>query len=234
MDHSEATKQMAVERYLLDELLPQERDDFEEHMFDCTECAMDVRAADAFVEGAKLQLPGFPTAVPAPGLEGAAEQAGKRRRGFFHRIFVWQPAFAVPVFASLLGLIAYQNLATIPHLRDAAAPRVAPWSPLHLGARAVGPVVLQADRKQGAVILIQLPESATYPSYALDFYDANARLVWSGTVTAPGPESEGTLSLVLPAANLHAGSSTLAITGISPQGVRTEVDRRVLDVHFDQ
>lgn len=234
MDHSEATKRMAVERYLLDELVPQERDAFEEHLFECTECAMDVRAADAFVEGAKLQLPGFPTAPPVPDLSVAEQQAGKKRRGFFSRIFAWEPVFAVPAFAALLGLIAYQNVATIPQLREAAAPRVAPWSPLHLGARAVGPVVLQADRKQGAVILIRLPESVVYPSYVVDFYDGNARLVWSGTVAAPGPESEGMLSLVLPAAHLHAGSSTLAITGISPQGVRTEVDRRVLDVHFDQ
>jgi hypothetical protein len=163
-----------------------------------------------------------------------AELKQIKSRGFFSLIFSWGPAFAVPAFASLLGLIAYQNLSTIPHLREEAAPRIAPWTPLHLGARGSGPVSVEADRKQGAVVLIQLPQSATYPSYILDFYDAQAHLVWSRPVAAPGPASEDTLSLVIPATDLQSGSSTLAISGISPQGGRTEIDRRVLDVHFDQ
>jgi anti-sigma factor RsiW len=227
MDHCDATNRMAVERYLLDELEPLEREAFEEHLFNCPVCAMDLRAADAFVEQAKQQLPGFPTS-------SSAELKENKRRGFFSLILSLGPAFAIPAFASLLGLIAYQNLATIPHLREAAAPRVAPWSPLHLGARGAGPVSVEADRKQGAVVLIQLPQSAAYPSYILDFYDAQAHLVWSRPVAAPGPASEGTLSLVIPATGLQAGSSTLAISGVSPQGGRTEIDRRVLDVHFDQ
>jgi len=234
MDHSEATKRMAVERYLLDELEPQDREAFEEHMFNCTECAMDVRAADAFVEGARQQLPGFPATAPAPASPFPPRTGAKKHRGFFLRIFSWGPAFAIPAFASLLGLIAYQNLATIPRLRTAAEPRIAPWSPVHLGARGIGPILVQADRDQGAVVLIQLPQSVDYPTYILDLYDANARLLWSRTVPAPGPGSEGTLSLVIPSAGIMPGASTLAVSGISPQGGRKEIDRRVLDVHFDQ
>ncbi len=59
MEHNEAVQQMAVERYLLDELTPELREAFEEHVFDCQECTLDLRAGVAFVEEAKVQLPGL-------------------------------------------------------------------------------------------------------------------------------------------------------------------------------
>jgi Putative zinc-finger len=37
MDHHQATQLTAVEKYLLDELPPELRDEFEEHYFDCQE-----------------------------------------------------------------------------------------------------------------------------------------------------------------------------------------------------
>ena len=57
MNHSEAVEQMASERYLLNELTPDARDAFEEHVFDCPECALDLRAGTLFVHEAKVQLP---------------------------------------------------------------------------------------------------------------------------------------------------------------------------------
>jgi len=66
MDHSEAVEQMAAERYLLDELTPDAREAFEAHLFDCPDCALDLRAGAAFVEEAKVQLPGLTAAAPAP------------------------------------------------------------------------------------------------------------------------------------------------------------------------
>ncbi len=38
MDHNQVTQLMAVEKYLLGELTPTARDEFEEHVFDCQEC----------------------------------------------------------------------------------------------------------------------------------------------------------------------------------------------------
>jgi hypothetical protein len=43
MDHNEAKTTQATERYLLDEMEIPERDAFEEHFFDCIECAADVK-----------------------------------------------------------------------------------------------------------------------------------------------------------------------------------------------
>ena len=44
MDHTQAISEKMTEKYLLDELTPQLRENFEEHFFDCLECARDVKA----------------------------------------------------------------------------------------------------------------------------------------------------------------------------------------------
>jgi hypothetical protein len=45
MGHDEAVRILATEKYLLGELSPELRDQFEEHLFDCQRCAFDLRAA---------------------------------------------------------------------------------------------------------------------------------------------------------------------------------------------
>jgi anti-sigma factor RsiW len=230
MDHTEAVKEMATERYLLNELTPEVRDAFEEHMFDCQECATDVRAGALFLDEAKAQLPQI--------TEPAARKAPERER-VTHKKPWWtfwtMPSFAAPAFAALLGVIAYQNLALIPGLRTAAAePRLVPWASIHAGTRGGAPTPVPAERGQGAVVLIDLPAQPSYASYAYDLYDPQGKQFWSHTTSATTQNDGGseTLSLVIPGSGLKEGSYTLNLYGISPQGVRTSIGRRVLDVHF--
>jgi hypothetical protein len=239
MDHSEAVRDMATERYLLDELTPELRDAFEEHMFECQECALDVRAAAAFLTETKAQLPQITSAEEAPRLVKPVRPEAKKPWWS-----IWtMPAFAAPAFAALLAVIAYQNLATIPALRTAATePRLLPWASLHVGTRGVEPTVVHADRKQGAVVLIELPQPAGYAAYGFDLYDPQGKRVWTQTLPVISQNnSEGqnngaaqTVSLLIPGAGLQQGAYTLNISGISPQGARTEIGRRSLDVHFDE
>lgn len=56
MNHETAIKIQAAERYVLDEFLPEERTDFEEHYFACAECADDVRAASILAANAKVVI----------------------------------------------------------------------------------------------------------------------------------------------------------------------------------
>ena len=53
MDHNEALRLQAAEKYVLGELPPPLRDEFEEHFFDCQECAQDVIAVAGFVDNAR-------------------------------------------------------------------------------------------------------------------------------------------------------------------------------------
>jgi anti-sigma factor RsiW len=239
MNHDEAVEDMATQRYLLDELSAGEKDSFEEHMFDCQECAMDVRAAMAFLNEAKAQLPQM-TAATAEAKEPVAALHGEEREPktpWWSRraIPVLRPALTMPAFAVLLGVIAYQNFSTIPSLRSAATqPRIVPWNSLRIETRGGESIVVQADRRQGAVVLIVVSQQPAYASYVVDLYDLQGRRFWTQTVIAAGDNNGGaeTLSLLIPGGGLHQGQYTLNLAGISPQGARTELGRRVLDVHF--
>jgi len=57
MDHNEALRVHAVEKYVLGELPPPLRDKFEGHFFDCQECALDVTATAEFVDNARAVVP---------------------------------------------------------------------------------------------------------------------------------------------------------------------------------
>ena len=43
MNHEEAIRIMGTEQYLLNDLSPELREKFEEHFFECPECAADLR-----------------------------------------------------------------------------------------------------------------------------------------------------------------------------------------------
>ena len=233
MEHSEALQQMAAERYLLDELTPDAREAFEEHLFDCPECALDLRAGVAFVEEAKAQLPKLPGTMPAPVPVRSREP--KAERGWWQSWF--QPAFAAPVFASLLLVIGYQNLVTYPGLRAAAnQPRLLPWTPLH-GATRGAHLAITADRQHGVALPVDLPQPPSigaYLSYSFGLNDPQGKLVWTGAVAAPSDEaSDGQrISLVIPGAMLSNGTYTVTITGVAAQGERTRIDQYAFDLHL--
>jgi hypothetical protein len=231
MEHSEAIEQMAAERYLLNELTPEARDAFEEHAFDCPECALDLRAGAAFVAEAKVQLPELATHSPAPNLPFPVQSHLKKRNWSFW----WQPSFAVPAFAVLLGVIAFQNLATIPALRTTADElRILRSTAIHTGMRGSAHITVPADRTQGLALSIELPQTPAYASYAFELYDPSGKKIWSRAVTNSNQDSgdDGTISLIIPGHGLQAGSYTLNTLGLTPQGGPTEIDRHVLDVQF--
>ena len=85
MEHTEAVETLACERYLLDELTPEDREAFEEHYFGCAECAADVKAEAAIVSGVR------------------ARKVRRQPR----RWATWSSAAAAAVLAVIVG---YQNL----------------------------------------------------------------------------------------------------------------------------
>jgi len=104
MDHNEAIQLQAAVKYVLGELSPVQREEYEEHYFDCAECAVDLKALATFADTTREVLRQEKSAQ----LVAAAAPASA---GWFR----WfQPIVAVPAFAALLLIIAYQNTVTIP------------------------------------------------------------------------------------------------------------------------
>jgi hypothetical protein len=234
MNHSEALQQMAAERYLLNELTPEARDAFEAHLFDCPECALDLRAGAAFVEEARAQLPGLPREVQTPVPSSFRKFKVKREW--------WQgwlrPAFAASVFATLLLVIGYQNLVTFPALRASAdQPRLLPWAPLHGATRGGAHLAVTADRRHGVALPVDLPSQPSmgaFASYSFDLYNPQGKLAWTGVSSALADEAGESqrLSLVIPGGMLESGAYTVAVSGIAAHGERTELDQYVFDLQI--
>lgn len=229
MTHSEAVQQMAAERYLLDELAPDVRDAFEEHMFDCQECALDVRSGSMFVEEVKVQLPALAAGSPAEGVR----QAASKRAEWFSWV---RPAFAVPVFAALLLLVGYQNLVTIPGLHtEADQPRIVANAPLYGATRGGEHTAISADRAHGISLPVDIPVdtgTTNYSSYAFDLVDPQGKRVWSGSVNASWQQagSDRQLSVVIPGSMLQTGTYSLAVFGVAANSSRTELERQAFDL----
>ena len=212
MDHSEAIRISAAERYLLDELTPELRDDFEEHFFGCVECANDVTAAATFLESAKQEL-----RKPVP--VGAARGAVERPKPQSRRWSTWlRPAFLVPALAVLLAVVGYQNLVTYPKLRQQAAlsntVEVLPSISLINTATRGGEVpVINTASGQPFLVFLDIPATEHFSGYLCQLYSPAGKPQWTFEVN--GEQSKDTLSLRIPSQGLPSGQYTLVVHGLS-------------------
>lgn len=230
MDHNEAVRQKATERYLLDELGPDVRDQFEEHLFDCQDCALDVRAAAMFVEQSKVVLGESTAVLPVRKPAVAPAKPGRLERGWFS----WfRPAFAVPVLALLLAVIGYQNFVTYPNLMQAAnQPQVGPWASVNVSTRGTAATVIQTRAGEGFSLLVNLPPEDGFASYTADLYNPAQKLEWSGAIsTATATEGR---QIYIPGRNREPGTYTLVVHGITAAGESREVSRHPIDLQIQK
>jgi hypothetical protein len=214
MDHEEVVRQKMTEQYLLEELDPKQREEFEEHFFDCGICALDVRAASMFVEQSKAVLGEEQKKAEASGAIGS--QAGW---------FAWlRPAFAVPAFALLLLVIGYQNLVTYPRLQEALNnPQLLPSISLNMRTRGAETQVGEASRTGSFLLVVNIPPDSSYLSYIAELYDAAGNREWSLTIPASSVQDQWPIEVR--AAKRDAGTYTLALRGITAAGENREVAR---------
>jgi hypothetical protein len=223
MDHDEAVRLKITERYLLDELDSEQREQFEEHFFDCQECALDVRAGAMFVEQAKAALAEKPVTAPKP-------EAGKSRAGWL----TWlRPAFAVPVMAVLLAVIAYQNLVQIPNQQQAANQMQAlPHASINISTRGGSAQHVTTKPGQGFLLQLSIPPDPSYTSYILELYNPAGRLQWS--LTIPASPSDDFYPITIPGAGLQQGTYKLAVSGITATGQSTKLDSSTLELQIQK
>jgi Putative zinc-finger len=222
MDHSESIRLMAAEKYLLGELTPESREQFEEHFFDCQECALDVRAGAALVEHSKVVL-SVPVAVPA-----RVSAAVSAKPGWLARL---RPAFALPVLAALLAVIGYQNLVTYPQLKLAAnSPQILPWASINVSTRGTSTFQISPRAGQGFHLLVNIPPDSSYTSYTFDLSSPSKRLEWSRTI--PAASSDEAQSIYVPGANQEKGIYTLVVRGSTADGKSSDLGRYSIEVQI--
>jgi Putative zinc-finger len=216
MDHNEAIQLQAAVKYVLGELSPVQREEYEEHYFDCSECAIDLKAMAAFADTAREVLREERACSLAKDLAPA--------RGGWLRWF--QPMTAVPVFAALLLLIVgYQNAVTIPHLKNTASRAVAeiygqtiliqPSDTRRGNEAPANEAPFEVRANEGFLLQLDFIPSATFPSYLCQLQDESGRVLQQ--VAVLGEKAKQELHVPVPAGLLqHPGKYSLVFLGADP------------------
>jgi hypothetical protein len=205
MEHSEAIQLMAAEKYLLDELPADVRDEFEEHLFGCHECAMDMRTASVFLEQGK--------AVLAEPEVATVREKEKSRPG----LFAWlRPAFAIPAMAVILAVVGYQNLQLT---RALSKPQLLPATTVNLLTYGTNATPLVVHRGEGFLLNVIAPPDHRYPAYEADLRSP-AGGVESVAISA---SADDTWPIRFPGADRQSGTYRIVVHGVTAGGQNVEV-----------
>jgi hypothetical protein len=221
MDHADAVRLKATERYLLSELDPAQLDQFEEHLFDCLECALDVRTAAMFLEQSKNVLAHSPQPVPV-------KLPAPTRKEWF----AWlRPAYALPAMAALLVVIGYQNLVVYPGMRQATSvPYLFPSASINVATRSAANPLVNSKPGEPFVLLLNVPTENRFSSYIADLYDPAGHIKWSIPISAE--TANDTVPMRIPGQR-EAGVYALAIRGIPQAGDNaSEIGRQPFELRL--
>jgi hypothetical protein len=230
MNHSEAVQLEAAERYLLGELPPGVREQFEDHFFGCLECAQDVRAGAAFVDGARDILSSEKDHAPArvPSKESS--------RGWWTSLF--RPAVLVPVMALLIIFAAYQNIVVIPGLSKAASESSDPqtlqsFSLVTANSRAGGSLSITAAPNKPFTLFVDIPSDNQFSFYTCDLQTESGTLIVSSKVSTE--DARDTVQMLIPPSRLGVGKYVLIVRGYTPNAeTSTEITRYPFALNFSK
>ena len=226
MDHPEAIRLMAVEKYLLNELSPELRRSFEEHLFECQECEFDVQAGYALIDGSKEALASAAVEVPK------AVVPGKQSSWL-----AWfRPAFAAPVMALLVAVVGYQNLVTVPGLKNEVAAAQAPQilNPVYLTAgtsRSENQVTVTTKRNRPFTLTVDIPAESRFTSYLCELQSPSGELEGSLTVSAEAAKNSVSMSMYPKHGN--SGTYQLVVFGVSQDGTqKVAIERQPFELQI--
>jgi hypothetical protein len=211
MNHQDALKEMAVERYLLGELRDASLENFEEHLFECPECAEDVRAGVTFIDAARTELR-TPRRVSVPHVESG------RRRWTSWFISPWTLA---PALAACLVVLAFQTFVLQPRMKLELAQAQVPavLNPLVLanaGARGDSIPEIVATTHRLFVISLDVPTAGGFSGYLCSLFAPDGGLVWQ---TAISPEqARDALLISIPTDRTKEGTNVFLIQGLPAGG----------------
>ena len=213
MNHDEAIRLKAAEKYLLGELSAELRDQYEDHYFGCAECSQDVRTGAVFIDNARDVLG-----------SGSLAEAGAKHRpapSLGWRTALLRPAFAIPALALLLLVAGYQNAVTIPHLRTAlsqseVAQTLPSFSLISENSRGGALLAISVPAGKPFSFFVDIPPNGSYASYACEFQTESGTPELSLNISAD--EAKRTVQLLIPAGRLASGRHVLVVRGLDSQG----------------
>ena len=203
----------AAEKYVLGEMTGELRDQFEEHYFDCMECAIDVKAAAAFIAASKDVFAEEAVKVQAPEDVSANNEAKKT-----HRWGGWlKPLVAIPAVAALVAMTVYEGHKLKPRVPDAAitsSQNLVASSDFGLrGGDRVQSESTVVRVRQGDTIGLHFDftPSQTFKAYLGEVQDEAGRVLLQ--ISIPADRTNKEVKFVVPAGRLPAGNYVLQVYG---------------------
>lgn len=196
--HQECIDSLTAERYVLGELSSVERDRFEEHYFECPECAEAIRCLSQLRDGARAE--------PSSEVESSElwESAGSRLRrlwsGWLRPQMAAAGALALALFTVITG---YQNV----QLRNQLRPQSVQSILLRPETR--GEMVYVRSQPAGRFLMLEADLPGASGNLAWSLRTGDGRTVMEGV--GPVPEPGLSFKLLVPAAQLHTGDYTLLV-----------------------
>lgn len=203
MDHIEAVKTLAIERYLLEEMTQEERESFEEHFFSCAECAEDARHAATLRDGVRSGLARTKGAGAGPVESARVLPLRPAAAG-------WRSSVALPwAAAALLAVgLGYQTVAgplSSRHPADSFA-----LSPSTLRPASRGQEAVVSPGPGGIVTLaVDLGGAPFERDIRYEIARADGKIIASGDAPLPSP---GAALLLMVPSSLLAGSERFVLT----------------------
>jgi hypothetical protein len=226
MEHLQAIQLKAAERYVLGELPSDLREQYEEHFFSCVACAEELSLAAAFVENSRAALGSEPVMPPVRlPVADAQRPAASGWLGAFLR-----PSFAVPVFAALLLLVAYQTFLAIPRMKGTepqsvgalgtAAPQaLASFSLITADSRGGEPLTVTVAPGQLFSLYFDIPPDGHYSSYICAI--ENSAGVAEFSLNISSEQAKNAVQLLIPSSSLGPGKHVLVVRGLGTQDSAT-------------
>ncbi|MGO8793772.1 MAG: anti-sigma factor family protein [Candidatus Sulfotelmatobacter sp.] len=218
MDHDTVVREKMTEKYLLEELAPELRDEYEAHFFDCPECARDVHAGSEFIVHSKSILAESSEPAPVFVQPRVAEPAPRSW-------FAWlRPAFAIPALALLLVVIGYQNLVTLPHLMQVVnRPQVLPATTLNLMTYGENASPLMVHTGEGFLLNVIIPPGHSYTGYKVYLHNPAGGVESVAIPASAAASGEDTWPIRFPGTKRQDGIYKLTVRGLTSSGQDVEV-----------
>ena len=206
MNHQEALQEMAVERYLLGELSGASLDNFEEHLFECSECAMEVKIGGTFIDSVRTEV-SVPRRVAAPRVESARSWTS----------WFTSPWFLAPALAACLLILAFQTFVLQPRMKLEIAQAQAPavLNPLILanaGPRGDSIPEIVAPEHGSFVVSLDVPTTGGFSSYRCSLIAPDGSLLWQTTVSPE--QARDALLITMPTDKTKEGLNSFLIQGL--------------------
>ena len=207
MNHALILETKTTERYLLGELPSTEREAFEQHFFECSECADDVYVGSMLVRGAQSVFREAPVM--------AARPIREETRNTWFSWLTFPARIPVAAAVALMTFTVYQNTMVLPGLRSVAAeserPQVVSSTVLVPASRSAMRSVSVPASARSFDLSLQLPPTNSAGSFNCELRDGAGNRLWKMPVSLP--DQAESITVRVSAARLGAGIYEIVLRG---------------------